>query len=144
MVLCKHGSFEGEIRKIAVQGRVVVGSLGCMIQERSVSREGKIQIWVWNERQTSRLQAVASSYLRGACGVLRRMDGKSNERVYSRFGKSYKGEVIKCRVVQWIKRSTLKGRISKARIRQSDRVRNSPINHYQMRGKVNPVHSLCH
>ncbi len=71
-------SMEGETRERAVQGRKVVGSLGCMMKGRTVSMEVKeglrdgiivltityaSETWVWNERQRSRIQAVEMSYL---------------------------------------------------------------------------------
>ncbi len=37
-----------------------------------------------------------------ACGV-QRMDGESNESVHNRFGKSSKGEGMKCGVVEGVK-----------------------------------------
>ena len=121
-VFCKDGSMDGEMRERAIQGRKVIGSLGRMMRERTVSndvkkglRDGIIvptltyasETWVWNERQRSRIQAVEMSFLRGACGV-GRMDGESNERVYERLGMSSKGEGVKCGVVEWVKRNTLR------------------------------------
>ncbi len=64
----------------------MVGSLGCIMNGRSVSMEVKrdlrntvivptftyaSEIWAWNENQRSRVQAVEISYLRSACGVSR-------------------------------------------------------------------------
>ena len=46
-------------------------------------------------------------YLRTACGVSR-LDGESNESVYNRFGMASKGEGMKCGVVEWVKRNTLR------------------------------------
>ena len=121
-ILCKYGSMEGETRERAVQGRKVVGSLGRMMKERTVSMEVKkglrdgiivptltyaSETWAWNERQRSRIQAVEMSYLRNACGV-RRMDGESNESVYERFGMSSRGEGVKCGVVEGVRRNTLR------------------------------------
>ncbi len=78
-----------------MQGRKVVGSLGHIMNGRSVSLEGKRDLrytvivttltyasetWAWNECQRSRVQAVEMSYLRSACGVSR-MGGMSNESV---------------------------------------------------------------
>ncbi len=40
-VMCKHGGTEGETRERALQGRKVVGSLGCIMKVRSVSMEVK-------------------------------------------------------------------------------------------------------
>ncbi len=40
-IFCKYGSMEGERRERAIQGRKVIGSLGCVIRERTVSREVK-------------------------------------------------------------------------------------------------------
>ena len=90
-MFCKVGSLEGKTRERAVQGRKVVGSLGRMMRERTVSRDVKkglrdgiivptltyaSETWVWNVNQQSRIQAVEMSFLRGACGV-NRMDGES-------------------------------------------------------------------
>ncbi len=98
-VMCKHGGAEGERRERALQGREVVGSLGRIMNDRSVSMEVKRDLRntvivptltyasetrAWNESQRSRVQAVEMSYLRSACGV--RMDGMSNESVYEHFG----------------------------------------------------------
>ncbi len=63
--------------------------------------------WAWNESQRSRVQAVEVSYLRTECSVSR-MDGMSNESVYERFGMCHVGEGKKCRVVEEVKRQTLK------------------------------------
>ncbi len=46
------------------------------------------------------------SYLRSDCGV-RKMDGKSNESVYNRFGMSSIGDGMKCEVVEGVKHNTL-------------------------------------
>ena len=45
--------------------------------------------------------------LRGACGFTKK-DLISNESVYERFGMESKGEGIKCGVVEWVKRNTLR------------------------------------
>ncbi len=65
-VMCKHGATEGEIRERAMQGRKVIGSLGCIMNGRSVSTEVKRDLrntvivptltyasetWAWNETQ---------------------------------------------------------------------------------------------
>ncbi len=100
-VMCKHGGTEGEIRERALQGRRVVGSLGQIMNGRSVSMEEvkrdlrntiivptltyASETWTWNESQRSRVQAMEMSYLRSACRVSR-MDGMSNESVYKHFG----------------------------------------------------------
>ncbi len=47
------------------------------------------------------------SYLRSTCEV-RKMDVKSNENVYNRFGISSKCEGMKCEVVEGVKRNTLR------------------------------------
>ncbi len=62
---------KSETRERAVQGRKVVGSLGLMMKERTVSMEAQkglrdgifvqSETWVWNERQGSRIQAVEIS-----------------------------------------------------------------------------------
>ncbi len=104
--LCKHGGTEVEIRERALQGRRVEGSLGRIMNDRSVSMEVKRDLrntiivptftyasetWAWNESQRFRVQAVEMSYLRNACGVSR-MDGMSNEIVYEHFGIGHGGE----------------------------------------------------
>ncbi len=82
--MCKHGGgTEGEIRERALQGRRVPGSLGRIMNGRSVSLEVKrdlrytiivptftyaSEMWAWNESQRSRVQAVEINYLRSACG----------------------------------------------------------------------------
>ncbi len=110
LIMCKHGSMEGETRERVVQGRKVVESLGCMMKGRTVSMEVKkglcdgiivptityaSETWVWNERQRSSIEAVEMRYLRSACAV-QGMDGESDESVYNRFGMSSKGEGMKC------------------------------------------------
>ncbi len=75
---------EGEIRERAIQGRKVIGSLGCVMRERIVSREVKkalrdsiivltvgyaSETWVWNQSQMSTNQEIEMIYLRGGCGV---------------------------------------------------------------------------
>ncbi len=104
----------------AIQGRKVIGSLGRVMRERTVSKEVKkalrnsiivptvayaSETWVWNQSQRSKIQAVETSYLRGGCGV-NRMDGKCNENVYRKFGLSSRGEGMSCGVVEMVKRST--------------------------------------
>ncbi len=104
-VICQHGSTEGETRERALQERKVVGSLGRIMNGRSVSMEVKRNLrntvivptltytsktWAWNESQRSRVQAVEMNYLRSAFGVSR-MDEMSNESVYERFG-MYRGQ----------------------------------------------------
>ncbi len=119
--MCKHGG-TGETRERALQGRKVVGSLGRILNGRSVSMEVKRDLrnavlvptltcasktWAWNESQRSRVQAVEMSYLRSVCGV-GRTDGMSNESVYECFGTCYMGEGKKRRVVEKVKQQTLK------------------------------------
>ncbi len=114
-------NMEGEIRERAIQGRKVIGSLGQVMRERTVSREVKkalrdsiivptvayaSETWVWNQSQRSKIQAVEMSYLRGGCGV-NRMDGESNENVYRKFGMSSR-EGMSCGVVEMVKCSTLR------------------------------------
>ncbi len=53
------------------------------------------------------MQAVEMSYLRGACGVSR-WDALSNESVYERCGMRGRGNGVRCGVVEWMKRSTLR------------------------------------
>ncbi len=115
--MCKHGGTEGETRERALQGRKVVGSLGRIMNGRSLSMEVKRNLrntlivptltygsetWAWNESQRSRGQAVEMSYLRSACGV-RRMDGMRNKSVYERFGMCHVGEGKKCGVMEEVK-----------------------------------------
>ncbi len=107
--MCKHGGTEGETRERAWQGRKVVGSLGHIMNGRTVSMEVKRDLrntvivptltyeyktWAWNESQSSRVQSVEMSYMRSACGVSR-MNGISDESVYERFGMCPVGEVKK-------------------------------------------------
>ncbi len=122
LIMCKHGSMDGETKERAEQGRDVAGSLGCIMKGRTVSMDVKKGLrdgitvptitcasmtWVWNERQRSRIQAVEMSYLRSAWEV-QKMDGESNESVYNRSGMSSKGEGMKCGVVEGVKHNTLR------------------------------------
>ncbi len=67
-IMCKHGGTEGEIRERALQGRRVAGSLGRIMNGRSVSMEVKRDLrntiivstltyasetWAWNESQSA-------------------------------------------------------------------------------------------
>ena len=121
-VLGKHGEMEGEIQERVLRGRNVTGSLARVMKGRSVSMEVKIGIrnsillpsltygsetWAWNRAQQSRVRAVEMSYLRGACGVTR-WDGESNENVYERCGMGERANGVRCGVVEWVKRSTLR------------------------------------
>lgn len=47
------------------------------------------------------------SYLRGACGATRWED-ESNETVYEKCGMGSCANVMKCGVVEWVKRNTLR------------------------------------
>ncbi len=68
---------EGEIKERAIQDRKVIGSLGRVMRERTVSREVKkalrdsiivptvayaSETWVWHQSQRSKIQAVEMSY----------------------------------------------------------------------------------
>ncbi len=79
-----------EIRKRATQGRKVIGSLGCLMREGTVSKEVKkalrdsvtvpkeayaSEAWMWNKCQRSKIQVIKMSYLRGGGCV-------NNESVY--------------------------------------------------------------
>ncbi len=96
-VMCKHGG-TGETRERALQGRRVAGTLGRIMNVRSVSVEVKRDLRItvivptltyasetWDLR--SRVHAVEMSYLRSAFGVST-MDGMSIESVYECFGMS--------------------------------------------------------
>ncbi len=115
--MCRHSGTEEETRERALQGRKVVGSLGYIMNGRSVSMEVKRDLrhtvlvstlthasetWAWNESQRSRVQALEINYLRSACGVSR-MDGMSIESVYGHFGMCHVGEGKKCGVVEKVK-----------------------------------------
>ena len=63
--------------------------------------------WTWNGTQQLRVHAVEMSHLRGACGVSR-CGGLSNETVYERCGMQGRGSGVRCGVVEWVKRSTLR------------------------------------
>ena len=151
-VLCKHGSMEGEIKERAVRGRQVVGSLSRIMRGRNVSVDVKkglrdsivlptltygCETWTWNEMHQSRIRAVEMSYLRGACGRTWQ-DMESNENVYERFGMRSKGEGIKCGVVEWVKRNSLRWFGHVERMRKEDltkRVYNSEIEGRGVRGR---------
>ncbi len=120
-VLCRNGSTEREKRESPLQGRKMVGSLGHIMKETSVSMgaeeglcDGIIIPTITYASETIilkangifRNQAVKTSYLRGACDV-RRMNGESNLRVSNRFGMSSKCNGMECWVVEWVKRRTL-------------------------------------
>ncbi len=60
-----------------------------------------------NRAQQSSVHAVEMRYLRGACGVTR-WEGESNENVYERCSMRDCASGIKCRVVEWVKRNTLR------------------------------------
>ncbi len=113
---------EGEIRERAIEGRKVIGSLGRVMRERTVSRKVKKTLrdsiivptvahanetWVRNQSQRSKIQAAEMSFLRGGCGV-NRMEGESNENVYRKFGMFRRGEGMSCGVVEMVKCSTLR------------------------------------
>ncbi len=63
--------------------------------------------WTWSRAQQSRVHAVEMSCLGGACGV-NRWDGVSNESVYEKCGMRGRGSGVGCKVVEWVKRSTLR------------------------------------
>ncbi len=121
-VLCKHGEMDGEIRERALKGRSVIGSLARVMKGGNVSVELKrglrncillsllmygSETWTWNTAQESRVRAVEMSYLRGACGVTK-SEGSSNESVYERCGMGTCANGVKCGVVEWVKRNTLR------------------------------------
>ncbi len=102
IILCKHGSMEGEIWERTVKGSQVMGVLERVMRGRNVSMVVKKGIrnsvilptlsyasetWSWNAAQQSRICAVEMSYLQGASGVSR-WDGESNEDTYRKFGMS--------------------------------------------------------
>ncbi len=121
-IFCEYESMEGEIRERAIQGRKVTGSLRRVMRERTVCKEVKKALrdsiivltvayaretWVWNQSQRCKIQGVEISYLRGGCGV-NRMDRKSNENVYRKFGMSSRGEGMSSGVVEMVNHSTLR------------------------------------
>ncbi len=148
----KYGSMEGEIRERAIHDRKVIGSLGCGMRERTVSREVKkafrdsiivptveyaSETWVWKQSQRFKIQIVEMSYLRGGCDV-NRMDGESNENVYRKFGISSRGEGMSCEVVEMVKRSTLRwfGHLERMNERElTKRISRSKINAGNVRGR---------
>ncbi len=121
-IMCKHGGTEGDTKERALQVKKVVGSLGRIMNGRSVSMEVKkdlrntviVPTLIYMQAkhgpgmsQRSRVQAVELRYVRSACGVSR-IDGISNESVYERFGMCHVGEGKKCGVVEEVKQQTLK------------------------------------
>lgn len=58
-------------------------------------------------QNNARLRAVERSYLRAAVGIPM-MDGLRNKEIYMRYNAIEKRERINCRVVQWVKRNTLR------------------------------------
>ncbi len=110
MVLCKHGSMEGEIRERTSKSRQVMGSLERVMKGRNVNMEVKksfrnsviiptLSYALENTAQQSRIQAVEMSYIRGACGVSR-WDGESNEDTYGRFCMSEAAVGMDCGVLE--------------------------------------------
>ena len=65
------------------------------------------QTWTWNSSQQSRVCDVEMSDLKGACGVTR-WEGESNKSVYERCGMGPCAHGVKCGVVEWVKRNTLR------------------------------------
>ncbi len=63
--------------------------------------------WTWNGVQQLRVHAKEMNYLRGVCRMSR-WDGLTNESVYERCSMRERGSVVVCRVVEWVKRSTLR------------------------------------
>ncbi len=121
-ILCKHGSMEGEIRERTVKGRQVMRVLERVMKGRNVSIAVKKGIrncvilptlsyasetWTWNAAQQLHIRAVEMSYLWGVSGVSR-WDRESNEDTYGRFGMSEAAVGVEYRVVEWVKRSTLR------------------------------------
>ena len=151
-VLCKHGSMEGEMRERAVKGRQVIGSLSRIMRGRNVSVSVKkglrdsivlptltygCETWTWNEMHQARIRAVEMSYLRGASGRTWQ-DMESNENVYERFGMESKGVGIKCGVVEWVKRNSLRwfGHVERMQKENlAKRVYNSEIEGRGVRGR---------
>ncbi len=103
--------------------RSVIGSLARVIGGRHVSMEVKkglrnsilllplmcgSETWMWNRGQQSKVHAVETSYMRGACGVTR-WDGESNESIHERCGMASHTNGINCGVMEWVKRNMLRG-----------------------------------
>ncbi len=65
------------------------------------------ETWTWNAAQKSQIRAVEMSYMQGACGVSR-WARESNEDTYRRCGMSETAVGVDCRVVEWVKQSTLR------------------------------------
>ncbi len=120
-ILCEHGSMEGEGRERTVKGRQLMGALERIMKGRNVSMAVRKEIrnsvilptlsyasktWTWNADQQSRMRAVEMSYMRGAC-VVSRWDREINEDMYGRFGMSESAVGMNCRVVEWVKQSTV-------------------------------------
>ncbi len=79
-IFCIQRSMEEEIREKTIQSRKVIGSLGRVMTEKTVSREVKkalrdsiivrtvayaSETWVWYQSQRSKIQAAEMSNLRG-------------------------------------------------------------------------------
>ncbi len=112
----------GGSNKRAVKGRSVIGLLARVMKWRNVSTEVKrglrnsillptltygSETWTWKKAQQSRVHAVEMSYLRGAC-VVTRWEGENNESVYEKCGVETCASGVKCGVVEWVKRNTLR------------------------------------
>ncbi len=121
-MICKHGKMEGEVQERTLQGRKVIGELGRVLRGGMVSHEVKKSLrdsvllptitygsetWSMREGEMSKIRAVEMSFLRAASGISI-IERVSNERIYENFGMSEKKEGIKCGVVEWMKRNTLR------------------------------------
>ena len=121
-VMSKYGGMDEEIKERGVKGRQAMGTLNTIIKNKKISVEVKkglrdsivlptltygSETWTWNEAQQSKIRAVEMDFLRSACG-LTRLERESNERIYSRYGMSERGVGMKCGVVEWVKRNTLR------------------------------------
>ena len=65
------------------------------------------ETWTWNRAQQSIVHAVEMSYLKRVCG-LTRWEGESNETVYEGCSMGPYVNGVKCSVVEWVKRNTLR------------------------------------
>ncbi len=120
--LCKYGDMDGKTRERAVKVRNAIGSIARVMKGRNVSMEVKrglrnsiflptlmygSETWMWNRAQQSRVCVVEMSNLKGVCGVTR-WEGESNENVYERCSMGACASGVKCAVMEWLKRNTLR------------------------------------
>ena len=105
-----------------MKDQFVIGSIARVMRGSNVSMEVKKSLrnssllltltygsetWTWNRAQQSKMHAVEISYLRGARSVTR-WEGESNENIYERCVMGTHANGVKCDVVEWVKKNTMR------------------------------------